>query len=364
MLGRDVVKRFQKASLNPNSRINRCVGLGKADYRFGSWSGQLQDLLDMKAVDVVINCAAFTDTTKCEDQKFWKDSYIANVLGVQQLATACAYRKVKLVHISTDYVYSQHSYLEKPWCCEFPCNKYGMQKLLAEQFIKAAYAHWPEGQLVCRMSWLYGSTKKDLFLHKTVANAYKAVAASLDDPQQTAPSIKVVNDQIGSPQSTLEASWRIYNLVVEDVYGTVNCWDAGLLSRAAFAKQIVESWTACVDDRLALVHVEGCSSADFKTALQHPLFDAKHALPTGYLSTNGKYCKLSMSKFNKMCSTTFDCLKASESMGVGAFIRVNKVELKEHVFGMLSKDILDKLDTLCTDEPLQVAPSDEAKVAE
>lgn len=57
-----------------------------------------------------------------------------------------------------------------------------MQKLLAEQFIKAAYAHWPEGQLVCRMSWLYGSTKKDLFLHKTVANAYKAVAASLDDP--------------------------------------------------------------------------------------------------------------------------------------------------------------------------------------
>ena len=82
----------------------------------------LVDICENKAVDVVVNCAAFTDTTKCEDKKYLKPSYEANVFGVEQLANTCAYYKVKLVHISTDYVYSQYSYLDKPWIYEFPCN--------------------------------------------------------------------------------------------------------------------------------------------------------------------------------------------------------------------------------------------------
>lgn len=136
------------------------------------------------SVDVVVNCAAFTDTAKCEDKAFLKQSYEANVLGVQQLASTCAYYKVKFVHISTDYVYSHYSYNEQPWIYEFPCNTYGMQKLLAEEKIKTLYARWPKGHLICRMSWLYGITNKDLFMYKILASAYKAKAQLMNDSSQ------------------------------------------------------------------------------------------------------------------------------------------------------------------------------------
>ena len=351
MLGRDIVKCFQKASLNPNSRINRCVGLSKDEYQLGQYTHVLVDMCKNKSVDVVVNCAAFTDTTKCEDKQYLKSSYEANVLGVEQLANTCAYYKVKLVHISTDYVYSQYSYLDLPWIYEFPCNQYGMQKLLGEEKIKTAYAHWPKGQLICRMSWLYGNTKKDLFMHKTLAAAYNKRAWLVDHPEEKEASISIVDDQFGAPQTAEEASWKVFKLVCADVYGTVNCWNKLTESRATFAQKILETWANNVDDRLKDIYIEVCKSSDFKSNVQHPLFDKSTGLPNGYLSSNGNFCKLGSGwKFRGMILKAHECIESVESTSIQNWICDNKVELKKHIFNMLSVDAKAKLDSLCCED--------------
>lgn len=359
MLGKEVVKRFQKASLNPNSRINRCVGLSKKEHVLGKFSLVLVDMCQQKSVDVVVNCAAFTNTTKCEDKAYLKQSYDANVLGVEMLARTCAYYRVKLVHISTDYVYSQYSYKDKTWIETFPCNQYGMQKLLAEEKMKVAYAHWPEGQLICRMSWLYGDTQKDLFMHKTLAAAYNKLAWLVDHPEEREASISVVDDQFGAPQTAEEASWKVFNLVCADVYGTVNCWRKLTESRASFAQKILEIWTNEADDRLKDIHVKSCKSSDFPSAVQHPLFDKSAGIPNGYLSSNGNFCKLGSGwKFRRMILKAHDCIESVDPICIQYWISRNKDELQRHVFNMLSDEVKAKLDSLCCDEPVQDVTSE------
>ena len=349
MLGKAVFKHFQKASMKKGSKVNSCIGFTKEDYRLGDFSSALARLCEDKMVDVVINCAAYTDTAGCEDKSNLEKSYIANVLGVKNLAATCAYNKVKLVHISTDYVYSHHSYMYQPWIYEFPCNMYGMQKLLGEREMQLEYAHWPKGQLICRMSWLYGNTKKHLFMHKILAAAYKARALMAEQNKDEA-VIKAAADQFGSPQSVDAAASRIFNLVSEGVYGTVNCWKSILNeTRFSFAQQILKSYVNMVDRRLAPVKVEACKSTDFVSVVEHPLFSDKIGLPNEYLASNSSFCQLgSGGKFTRMLLKTERCINdiLLDYGAIGSFIRENGNALKAHVLGMLddkTKDILSKL---------------------
>ena len=349
MLGSAVLKRFQKESMKKHSKINSCIGLTKEDYQLGDFSTALARMCEDKMVDVVINCAAFTDTAGCEDKQNLEKSYIANVLGVKNLASTCAYHKVKLVHISTDYVYSQHSYMYQPWIYEFPCNMYGMQKLLGEREMQLEYAHWPEGQLICRMSWLYGNTKKHLFMHKILAAAYRARALMAEQNKDEA-VIKAAADQFGSPQTVDAAASKILNLVCEGVYGTVNCWTSILNeTRFSFAQHILKSYVNMVDRRLAPVKVEACKSTDFVSVVEHPLFSDKAGLPNEYLASNSSFCKLgSGRKFTNMLLKTKNSIDdiLLDYGAIASFIRENSQALKEHVFGMLddkTKDILSKL---------------------
>lgn len=133
--------------------------------------------------DYVINCAAMTDTKKIEtDVAYRNRAYGVNALSLKHIAKTCAFNKIKLIHISTDYVFSQLSTTDPlpynstfssidaftEFSHEFPVNVYGMQKLIGEKFIKEGMK---KGQYaILRTSWLYGAHNCKSFVHKFLKN--------------------------------------------------------------------------------------------------------------------------------------------------------------------------------------------------
>ena len=125
---------------------------------------------NLKPGDYILNCAAFTDVAKAE--KCPTDAYAVNVEGVKNLATACAFYKLKLIHISTGYVYDGK--LHESHCgyshnthgdCEIPLNVYGKSKLAGEKEIVSRMPK--EDYLIIRTDSLYGENHaKKTILHK------------------------------------------------------------------------------------------------------------------------------------------------------------------------------------------------------
>jgi dTDP-4-dehydrorhamnose reductase len=124
-----------------------------------------------------------TDTKKIEtDIAYRNRAYDVNALSLKHIAKTCAFNKIKLIHISTDYVFSQFSTADPlPYNCtfssvdaftefshEFPVNIYGMQKLIGEKFIKEGMKK--EQYAILRTSWLYGTHNCKSFVHKFLKN--------------------------------------------------------------------------------------------------------------------------------------------------------------------------------------------------
>lgn len=134
------------------------------------------------AVDVIINCAAYTMVDQAES-----DSDTANQinhLAVKQLAQIAHSRQIKLIHISTDYVFDGLS--DTPYTEEQktrPVSAYGLTKLQGEQAIQEAMAH---NVVIIRTSWMYSEHGKNFV--KTMLKL-----------SQERDSIGVINDQIGTP---------------------------------------------------------------------------------------------------------------------------------------------------------------------
>lgn len=139
---------------------------------------------------VVINCAAVTDTTKIECDDATRDrSYAVNALGPKNLAEACVHYGMKLVHISTDYVFSEKSQqVVSEDLQEFPVNTYGLHKLLGEKMVELAFAARPQDFMILRTSWLYGNSEAS-FPMKLLKTCLKKR------------EVKVVDDCFGRPTS-------------------------------------------------------------------------------------------------------------------------------------------------------------------
>jgi len=168
--------------------------------------------------DIVINCAGFTDTKACQDNnEGTAASYRANVLIPKNLATSCAFHKIKLIHISTDYIFSEHdcTLLAVP----FPLSIYGTHKLLGEQFIKEAYSYDAKSYAILRTSWLFGpSPKKPTFVHKILLACYKQMLAA--NSQQA--EVYVTDKCHGRPTSVWFLSSFICNVIELGIYGTMD----------------------------------------------------------------------------------------------------------------------------------------------
>ncbi len=167
----------------------------------------------------IINCAAYTAVDAAETHLDL--NYKINALGPRNLAIAAAKNQAKLVHISTDYVFPGTS--EKP-LTEFdpvgPKSVYGITKLAGENFVK----DFAEDYFIIRTAWLYGEGKNFV---RTMLNAAK-----------THDTVTVVDDQFGSPTSTIELAKAIAYLLPTDNYGLFHGTCEGSTSWDEFTREI------------------------------------------------------------------------------------------------------------------------------
>lgn len=171
--------------------------------------------------NVVINCAAHTAVDLCESDE--ENAYKINALGPRNLAIACEKIGAKLVHISTDYVFdgkNKTPYREYETTC--PNTVYGESKLLGEKLVR----EFSSKHFIIRTAWLYGDGKN-----------FVTTMLNLAKNQE---EIRVVNDQIGSPTSTVDLARVIVRLIYTEYYGTYHGTCEGQCSWYDFAKKIFE----------------------------------------------------------------------------------------------------------------------------
>lgn len=133
----------------------------------------------------VVHCAAHTKVDACETEV--DRAYAINAIGSANVAIACQRAGVRLIAISTDYVFRGD--LDRPyheWDAVGPRTIYGASKLAGEEAIRH---HCPD-HVIARVAWLYG------------AGGPSFVHTMLKLGAQTGPDLRVVADQIGNPTST------------------------------------------------------------------------------------------------------------------------------------------------------------------
>lgn len=198
--------------------------------------------------DIVINCAAFTDVDACETKP--ELAMKVNAIGPFYLAKNCSKIGARLVHISTDYIFSGDNstpYCE--WDIASPCGVYGKSKLLGEKYINAQTDKF----FIIRTSWLYGYNGKNFV--KTILNLAK-------EKKQ----IKVVRDQIGTPTNANDLAHHILKIACTENYGIYHCSGNGhQTSWFDFASLIVKY--AGLNCR-----VEPCSTQEFSRAARRPKY--------------------------------------------------------------------------------------------
>ena len=171
--------------------------------------------------DVVINCAAHTAVDLCETDI--ENAYKINAIGPRNLAIACEKIGAKFVQVSTDYVFDgniDRPYREDDNTC--PNSIYGSSKLMGENFTKEFCSR----HFIVRTAWLYGD-----------GNNFVRTMLKLSETNK---EINVVNDQFGSPTSTVDLAKAIIELIHTEHYGTYHGTCEGKCSWYDFAQKIFE----------------------------------------------------------------------------------------------------------------------------
>ncbi len=194
---------------------------------------------------LVINCAGFTDVDGSESQESL--AMELNGVAVGQVSRRCAEAGVRMVHYSTDYVFSGRR--SEPYGTEDepePLNAYGRSKALGEALLRASGGQ----HLVVRTSWLYASWGE---------NFVKTIVSRLDAGRD----LRVVSDQVGRPTSAEHLARTTLRLIRADVSGLWHVAGQGSCSWHEFAVEIAERIGSAA-------RIEACASTDQARAARRP----------------------------------------------------------------------------------------------
>ena len=204
-------------------------------------------------VEVIINCAAYTNVDKAEDD--FDLAELLNATAVKNLATAIKQNDGTLIHISTDYVFGGTKN-NTPCGEDEPANPtgvYGVTKLHGEQAIEAVGCK----HLIIRTAWLYSEFGKNFV--KTMLNL-----------TATKPSLNVVFDQVGSPTYAYDLAQAIFTIVENRKYegkdGIYHYSNEGVCSWYDFTKMIAEYAGHPVCD------IQPCHSNEFPSKVVRPSY--------------------------------------------------------------------------------------------
>lgn len=174
--------------------------------------------------DAVIHCAAWTAVDAAEDAENQPKVHAINVDGTKHIAAVCKKLDCKLVYISTDYVFNGQG--TEPWqpdCKAYaPLCVYGQTKLEGE----LAVAETLDKYFIVRIAWVFGVNGKNFI--KAMLNVGK-----------THDTVRVVNDQIGTPTYTFDLARLLVDMVETDKYGYYHATnEGGYISWYDFACEI------------------------------------------------------------------------------------------------------------------------------
>lgn len=221
---------------------------------------QVMDYVAANDIDVIVNCAAYTDVERAECDE--PRAHLLNATAVGYLAEAAKANDALLVHISTDYVFmggccgllTEESYPQ-------PINAYGRTKLAGEEAVKASGCH----HIIVRTAWLYSE-----YGHNFVKTMLRLTAERNE--------VRVVSDQLGTPTYAGDLAEALVRIISERNFheGVFHYTNLGECSWWQFAREI-----ACISGH------EGCTITPCTTAE----YGAKAARP--------HYAVLDKSKFQR-----------------------------------------------------------------
>lgn len=162
--------------------------------------------------DAVIHCAAWTAVDLAEDDDKVEKVRAVNAGGTRNIANACKAQDCKMLYLSTDYVFDgQGTEPWKPDCKDYkPLNVYGQTKLEGE----LAVSETLEKYFIVRIAWVFGLNGKNFI--KTMLNVGK-----------THDTVRVVNDQIGTPTYTYDLARLLVDMIESDKYGYYHATNEG-----------------------------------------------------------------------------------------------------------------------------------------
>jgi dTDP-4-dehydrorhamnose reductase len=200
-------------------------------------------------IEVIINCAAYTAVDKAESEP--DTAWRINALGPAVLAEVCTEKGIRLVHISTDYVFDGTA--ESPYTEELPTHPlgvYGSTKRQGEQAIRENGCD----ALVIRTSWLYSE-----FGHNFVKTMLR-----LGSEKE---SLRVVDDQIGAPTYATNLARAIIKLIDNGFsgYDVYHYCDEGITTWYDFARMIF----ILTENPVSVAPID---TVDFPTPAQRPAY--------------------------------------------------------------------------------------------
>ena len=236
MLGSDLVSACRQRGFDP-------IVLDLPEFDITN-SNQLQQAV--AGAEIIVNCAAYTNVDRAESQA--ELAYRVNAEAVGRLGAIAREAGKWVLHISTDFVFDgcgDKSYVETDH--PNPINTYGKTKLAGEQLLARSGCEY----CIVRVEWTYGSAGNN-FVTKLIQRA------------KSQDTLKVVDDQTGSPTATIEAARAIYELLQKKPEGIYHFASSGYVTRFGMAKFIL--------DKLSMdVNLLPCKTSDFQSPATRPL---------------------------------------------------------------------------------------------
>ena len=196
--------------------------------------------------EIIVNCAAYTNVDGAESQA--EQAYRVNAEAVGRLGTIARQAGKWVLHISTDFVFDGCG--DKPYVetdHPNPINTYGKTKLAGEQLLARSGCEY----CIVRVQWTYGSAGNN-FVKKLIQRA------------KSQDTLKVVDDQTGSPTATIEAAGAICELLRKKPGGIYHFASAGYVTRYGMAEFIL--------DKLSMdANLLPCKTSDFPSPAKRPL---------------------------------------------------------------------------------------------
>jgi len=197
--------------------------LGEGGMLFAAWGSQdldiskgpiVRDVVSQLSPTAIVNCAAWTDVDAAESNE--PQASRVNRDGAENIAMAAKHCGAKLIHLSTDYVFSGEG--NTPWQVNGridPQSAYGRTKAEGESRVLASY---PENSSIVRTAWLYSPWGKNF------AKTMTRLALNSED------EVRVVNDQVGQPTSAVDLAKQLVELGLSTspagIYHGTNSGDA------------------------------------------------------------------------------------------------------------------------------------------